>query len=104
MRNFPIKKLVPLSLDERKRLKEIIADPVFERAIELAHNRKPSVYAPYTGSIAGCEPNALAANNRLHQIQGWEMFEAAFYGQLEEIVYNNKQLEETYPDAGRSYE
>lgn len=97
-RAFPVRQIVPLTAPERKRFREIIQEPVFQRVIENAYAKKPSVAAQNTGCT---NPSELAANNRLHQLQGWEMLEAAIFAQAEEpIVKKTQYIEETYPDAG----
>lgn len=99
-RPFPVRAIVPFSGEERKRFREIIADPVFKHAIENAYAKKPSVYTDGTGTS---KPDMLAGNNRLHQIQGWDMFEAALFAQAEEPFNKNKKPLEDYPNAGNSY-
>lgn len=102
-KTFPVKAYVPLSEEERKRFQEILADPVFVRVIDNAYCKIPSVNAPGTGAPATREPCIAAGNNRLHQIQGWYMFEAAIFSQAEQpILRNREQVKENYPDAGNT--
>lgn len=102
-RVFPVRVFTPLSEEERKRFREILADPVFNRVIDNAYSKMPSVNAPGTGSPTNREPCATAGNNRLHQLQGWYMLEAAIFSQAEQpILRNREQVKENYPDAGNT--
>lgn len=94
---FPIYTYVPLDLKEREQLRKIISDPVFQKVIRNAHAKKPDVNPPNSGTYAS-EFSLQIANNRLHQLQGWEMFEAALFRQAEEAVPRTfVPLKETYP-------
>jgi hypothetical protein len=74
----------------------MISDPVFQKVIRNAHSKKPKT-APEGTGVAGKENCQLIANNRLHQLQGWEMFEAALFAQAEEVVPRvHTTLKETY--------
>jgi len=94
---FPVYTYTALDYNEREKLRGIISDPVFQKAIRNAHAKKPSVNPTGTGMAptAQCE---LIANNRLHQLQGWEMLEAALFAQAEEVAPRAfVPLKETYP-------
>ncbi len=95
---FPVFKFRPLLLAERERLREIINDPVMQLVIRNAHAQKPKTGPVKTGVFDLSEQSLLVANNRLHQLQGWEMFEAALFGQAEEAVHFVKpSIVETFP-------
>ncbi len=84
--NFPIYTYTPLNLEERKALRSILLSDVFKKALQNAFAKKPSVHVQGTG-VFKLDPNSsVLANNRLHQIQGWEMFEAALFMQAEEMI------------------
>lgn len=94
---FPVFTYESLVLKERERLREIFADPVFQKAIRNAHARKPNTN-PHGIGVAPTEHSLLIASNRLHELRGWEMFEGAFFMQAEERVPRTQTtLTETYP-------
>jgi len=94
---FPVYTYTPLDHDEREKLRGMISDPVFQKVIRNAHARKPGVNPAGTG-MAPTEHSQLIANNRLHQLQGWEMLEAAIFAQAEETLPRTfVPLKETYP-------
>ncbi len=63
----------PLSFEERSVLRLALKSTAFQQALRNIRNEKPSVFAPSLNDERG----AQFANNRIHQIQGWEMFEVA---------------------------
>ncbi len=91
-----IRTVVPLTWEERTRLRELFADPVFRKAWNNAQAAKPSVLA------AGLEgPTGLQiGNNRLHQLQGWEMFRAALLREQLERKPAPARASDSFPDAG----
>jgi hypothetical protein len=97
---FPVYVYEPLSLDERKALRAILASDVFKKALQNAHAKKPGVHVEGTGVFKVTELSPMLANNRLHQLQGWEMFEAALFMQAEETMPRQAvQIQEQYqPD------
>lgn len=98
---FPVYPYSPLSLEERVEFREFMARPVFAKLIRNAYCRKPSSMAVSGGVAKWDQHSTEASSHRLHQIQGWEMFEAAFFQQAEErIVRQNKPLEEQYQEPG----
>lgn len=94
----PIKQ--PLDLKERTRLIDLLNDPVMQKALGNVARHKPGVF--FVGS--GLEANAtkdtamatLMANNRLHQIQGWELFEAALFAQADDPKPAREKPTETF--------
>lgn len=86
---------VPLSHEERVKLRELFADPVYRKAFSNARLMRPSAFAHSEG-LNGALGGQIA-NNRLHQIQGWEMFEAALAKQALDPLPPKKLLEETFP-------
>jgi hypothetical protein len=94
---FPVYVYSQLDYNEREKLRSIISDPVFQKAIRNAHSKKPGVNPTGTG-VAPNDDCATIASNRLHQLQGWEMFEAALFAQAEEAAPRTfMPLKETYP-------
>jgi hypothetical protein len=95
---FPIYIAAPLTLEERSELRKIIISPLFQKVIANAHTRKPSVVPKGTGTL-GSEYCEQIATNRLHQLQGWEMFEAALFSQAETSVpAQRSNVQEKYND------
>lgn len=87
---------IPLSHDERVELRGIFNNPVYRKAFSNARLMKPSAFAgseSLNGALGG-----QIANNRLHQIQGWEAFEAALYLQTLDPKPKPEPLKENYAD------
>lgn len=81
-----------LEQEERKELRAILENDSFKRAMERVVQMKPSAFT------AG--PTPQAANDRLYQIQGWELFENALYLQAEDPKPKLVRQPETFPDEG----
>lgn len=92
---FPAYRMEPLTLLERQELREFMATPLYRKLVKNAYCKKPS---SYLGPLANWnEHSAQVSINRLHQIQGWEMFEAALFSQAEEKVERSKiPVEESF--------
>lgn len=76
---------IELSVIERRDLRIMLNSPLFVKAWTLAHTLKPSparADRAYEGQFG-----QQIANNKLHQILGWEMFAAA----LTNLVNEPKQ-------------
>lgn len=91
--------VIPLLMEERDKLKEIFKDPAFVKAWRNLRVLKPSVFIATPSALAG-PSGAQMANNRLHEIRGWEMFSAALLNQAKEPVIKTKVNLDEYPDAG----
>lgn len=90
---------MPLLMEERNRLNEIFRDPVFIKAWRNLRVYKPGAFPANASTLAGPSGLQIAAN-RLHQIQGWEMFVVALLNQAKEpVVKKNTPLQE-YPNEG----
>lgn len=89
----------PLLMEERDRLNEIFRDPAFVKAWRNLRVLKPGVFIASPAVLSGPTGPQLA-NNRLHEIRGWEMFVAALLNQGKEPVVKRKAVLEEYPDAG----
>lgn len=73
---------ISLSLTERQQLRGFFASDLWKKVWHNAQLGAPSVIAPgLDGPLAG-----TIASNRLHQMQGWELFKAALASQIEERV------------------
>lgn len=96
----PVAKIA-LELSHRARLIELLNDPVMQAALANVLLQKPGVF--FGGSATEAHKAGdvgmatLLANNRLHQIQGWELFEAALFAQANDPRPPRAPVNETYP-------
>lgn len=98
---FPLYRHQPLELNERIQFREFMATPLFQKLIRNAYAYKPTSSAVKGGLDNWGEHSERVSSHRLHQIQGWEMFEAAFFRQAEEVIpKQNKIVEEQYQEPG----
>lgn len=88
--------IVPLVYEQRIRLQEIFNDPVFVQAWANTNLCKPSAIPAGLEGPLGVQ----IGNNRLHQIQGWELFRAALMRQAEEVIPTKPKPVDNFPDAG----
>lgn len=88
--------VIPLVFEERNRLREIFADPVFRKAWNNALACRPSSFPAGLDSALGPQ----IGNNRLHQLQGWEMFRLALLREQHERVPKTPFVSDNYPDSG----
>lgn len=94
---FPIYKFETLSIIEREEFRKFIASPLGKKLVRNAYCRKPTSFAVSQEKWA--ESSSQVSVNRLHQIQGWELFEAAFFSQAEEKTERPKvNLVENYQE------
>ncbi len=91
-RRRPFAAPAPLTDDERKQLKALLSDGVLRKALARVQNMKPSSFNAPSG-IQG-------ANDRLHEIRGWELYEHALFLQAETPKLKSEKPTETYPDQG----
>jgi len=85
---------VPLSLEERQAFRLAINSTAFKKALANIRWRKPSATPGDLNTALGPQ----IAINRLHQIQGWEMFETSLAIQALDPVVNPPKSKETWPD------
>jgi hypothetical protein len=94
---FPAFTQEELTPEERKEFRRIVALPFFKKVIRNIHSAKPS---PIVGiSRPGTDPLLIQimAVERVNQLIGWELFECAFFQQLEVPVRKSqKQLQESF--------
>lgn len=88
--------IVPLELKDRTRLMALLDDPIFQKAWTNAQMSKPS---PFAGGLNTALGDRIATN-RLHELRGWMMFEAALLRQCEDPKVGRKTPEDNYPDSG----
>lgn len=92
--------VTPLSLDERVALRAIFKNPVFVRAWKNAQCLRPScLIAAESADMTLNGPHGREiANNRLHEMRGWEMATAALLKQCNDPVLRAPVSTETYSD------
>lgn len=90
--------IVPLSTEERRQLRELLATPLMKKVWANARCKKPT---EFLGTEVLNSPHGyVAANNRLHEQRGWTMFETAILMQTFDPKPPKQKLSETYPDSG----
>jgi hypothetical protein len=98
---FPVYPREALSLKEREEFRKFIASALGGKLIKNAYCDKPSTNVVPGGVVNWNEHAKDMSVNRLHQIQGWEMFEAAFFRQAEERISKPNQIvTEQYQEPG----
>lgn len=88
---------IPLTLEDRIALRAALTSGYFKKALHNARLSMPSVNPPGLNSALG----SVISNNRLHEMRGWRMFEAAIGRQVEDPKLKLAVAKENYPDAGR---
>lgn len=79
----------------------MLADPAFERALALIQIGRPSVYINGTGGhVTDATASVQSANNRLHEMRGWDLYQTALFALVREEKPRTPQPTETYPDSG----
>lgn len=89
-------KLVPIPYEERVHLLSLFNDPVFVKAWRNAQLSRPALFT--ASKDEAYFPQACA--HRLHQLQGWEMFQVALLRQTDDPKPAQPKLTENFPDAG----
>lgn len=87
----------PLNFDDRTALRALFASPPFKRAWHNALLAQPSCLP--AGDLNGPQGGTIA-NNRIHQQQGWKMFEAALLRQCDDPTPPKTPAEEKYSLSG----
>lgn len=87
----------PIVMEERNELAAMFANPVFVKAFRNAKSLRPSLWHGQFGGQFGQQ----GANNRLHELRGWEAFEIALLAQAQEPRVKPKgSPQENFPDSG----
>jgi hypothetical protein len=89
----------PIEAFERAKLAAWVHDPMTQRVLSLVESRRPSLFIGGSGVDVRTEFDVQAVNNRLHQLQGWEMVMSAIsviHIEPETI----KALREEYQETG----
>jgi len=90
---------VPLVMEERDRLAEILKDPVFIKAWNNAESVKPPIFPSTPEQFEGPLGDNRAAK-ALARLQGWEMHKVALRKQAIEVPQKPKPNTDNYPDSG----
>ena len=94
---FPVYAYTELTEAERQWFRKTYAEPTFQKILRNAWARKPNTHPIGTGVHLTDHNAQMVANNRLHQLQGWEMFEGALFSQLElRLIQRPAPIKETY--------
>jgi hypothetical protein len=91
-------KVSALTFEERNTLSSILSNPVFVKAWRNAQLHKPSAFIPSV--ILNAEFGPQSGTHRLHEIRGWEMFQAALVKQIEEPKPKQEKPMENFPNEG----
>lgn len=87
---------VPFTLEERQELRSLFSQPVFAKAWHNAKLAKPSAFVAGNPSPLNTALGAMVGNNRLHEIRGWELFEAAILRQVNDPSPPKSVVQENY--------
>lgn len=85
----------PLLGEEREKLNQIFADPVFRKAWRNMHHLRPTSFVGTSGELGN-----QAAINRFHEQRGWEAWGKAFIAQSKEPKPKPQRPQESFPDGG----
>lgn len=96
LEDFQGEPIRPLVFEQRIRLSAIFNDPVFRQAWNNAMASRPNLFPQGLSAEHGQQ----VGNNRLHQLQGWEMFKAALLREATERKPVAPKITDTYPDSG----
>lgn len=87
---------IKLTLEERNHLSEILRDPIFTKAWNNAKWEKPSAFVSGQPNPLSTPMGLQVASNRLHEIRGWELFEAAITRQIKDPPIAKGQVVENW--------
>lgn len=88
---------IPLTFEQRIELREIFTKKTaYIRAWNNAQHCKPSAFTGELNTALG----SVVANNRLHEIRGWELFEAALKREMIDPVLKKAKVPDDFPDSG----
>lgn len=84
--------------EERRELRAFFEGPLWKKTLANIRTERPFLFPLGTDTVLGQQ----IACNRLHQRQGWEMFEVALAKTILPLPPKKKLLQETWPDSGRT--
>lgn len=98
----PVEAILPtpriqLSLEERAVLRAAFESTAFKKAWHNAKLQEPGCIIL---ADLGAPNGGTLALNRIHQMQGWKLFEVALTSQVNDPVPPRRQVEENYPEGG----
>jgi hypothetical protein len=71
-----------LTLEDRTALRGFFASAPFKKALHNARLKQPSIFSGTLDSPLG----SIIANNRLHELRGWKLFEGALGSQVDDPI------------------
>ncbi len=95
-------RLAALSPDERRRLRQLLTDPLYLKLLRIVAVFKPSSNCVNCGSGTRDAFSDARANARLGEIRGWDQHEAAIFLALNDPPQVKQAAQETFPDDGRT--
>jgi hypothetical protein len=99
-RALPLARIAALSDTERVALRGLLESPVFRKALARAQAMRPSIFSGVSDAARSAADRAQTANDRLHELRGWEMLETALFYQAEAPKRKPERPEETFPNQG----
>lgn len=99
-RRVPFSDPAPLTEEERKQFVAILEGDVFRKVLARAMNMKPGAFSGVSDASKCAADRVQSANDRLHEIRGWELFEHALYLQAQTPKPAAARTPENYPDQG----
>lgn len=90
---------VPLSLEEREELRRVLGTPLMRKVWNNVRTFRPN--SGLSKAELNSELGGVFANNRLHEMRGWDAFETAFILQAhEQKAPARTPVPDNYPDSG----
>lgn len=86
----------PLNSEERAKLRSLLDEPAFVKAWRNASLSKPHFFPQGLDTAQGLQ----IGNNRLHQLQGWELFRSALLRESMEPTIKPTPAKDNYPQSG----
>lgn len=92
--------LAVLSPDEKGKLRTMLNSPLYQKALSIAENFKPSCNCANAGSGSRDAFSDGRASVRLGEIRGWEQKEVALFALVSTPTEIKEMIEENFPDSG----
>ena len=86
-----------LQPDSRRKLISWLKLPETRLALQLIEQSRPTVWVSGSGTNVKGDADQQKTVNRLHQLQGWEMYKNSLFALADPEPEVNAQIEETFP-------